>query len=334
MTGTANYVRSVALIGGSGNVGSHILKHLLATGVHNVTVLTRPTSTATFAPDAHLTVKKVDYTSEDSVAEALAGAGFLILALSASTPPTVHASIVKAAGRAGVPHVMPNYYGFGIGARAGTLSSDPIIGRFGKFIEDVEAVQGVSYTALVCGFWYEFSLGMGEQWYGFDLPNRRVTLYDQGTTKICTSTWEQCGKAVAALLSLPVTATGDGSPSLEEWKNAGLYIHSFCLSQRDMLDSLHRVLGTSDADWKITFQPAAERQKEGLQELQAGNRLGFAKAMYARLFFENGYGDYSTSGDMDDDKLGLEKEDLDEATRRAVKMVEEEGFGLRNLAAT
>jgi len=331
MAGTRNYIRSVALIGGSGKVGSYILKHLLATGMHNVTVLTRPVSTATFAPDTHLTVSKVDYTIEDSLVTALAGIDCLILALSTSTAPTVHASIVKAAAKAGVPHVMPNYYGFGLDSRAGDLSSDPIIGPFAKAIEDVKAVDGVSYTALVCGFWYEFSLGMGEQWYGFDIPNRKVTFYDQGTTKICTTTWEQCGKAVAALLRLPVTATGDGSPSLDKWKNAGLYIHSFCISQRDMLNSLHRVLGTSDADWKITYQSATERQREGIKELQAGNPLGFAKAMYARLFFASGDGDYSKTGNMDDDKLGLEREDLDETTRSVVKMVDD-GFGLCSLA--
>lgn len=219
---------------------------------------------------------------------------------------------------------MPNYYAYGIGARAGGLSSDPILGSFNKFIDDVKNVDtdGVNYVALICGFWYEFSLSLGEQWLGFDIKNRTVTMYDDGKRKINTSTWEQCGRAVAGLLSLPASKQGEGRPSVQDWKDQGLYISSFLLSQRDILDSLNRVLGTSDSDWKISYEPAEERYKKGLQEMQSGNRLGYAKAMYARLFFSSGEGDYETGHELDNGSLGLPKEDLDEATKRAIDMVD------------
>ena len=88
-----------------------------------------------------------------------------------------------------------------------------------------------------------------------------------------------------------------------------------------MLGSLRWVLGTTDADWQITYEDVKKRYQDGMQVLQSENMLGFAKAMYARLFFDSGEGDYQTGYVLDNEKLGVEKEDLDEVTKRAVGMV-------------
>jgi hypothetical protein len=145
-----------------------------------------------------------------------------------------------------------------------------------------------------------------------------VTFYDDGMKKINTSTWELCGEAVAKLLSLPIHSL---QPSLENWKNEGVYISSFLVSQRDILDSLHRVLGTTDADWKISYEPSEKRLKEGQEEFKQGNFLGFAKALYAGVMASD-KADYETGHESDNEKLGLSKESLDEATKRAVGMAE------------
>jgi hypothetical protein len=308
-------------------MGSHFLTSLLSTNKHSVTILTRPESTATFPSSPNVEVKSVSYDDENNLIDALRNHDFLIITLSAQSPPSTHSLIVSAAAKAGIPYIMPNYFAFGLGSRGGSLASDPILSRFGTYIDDVRNVTvpegGVkpSFVALCCGFWYEFSLSQGEPWFGFDIANRSVTLYDEGTVKINTSTWKQCGAAVAALLSLPVEGSGNSGLALEKWKDEGLYVSSFLISQREMLDSLHRVLGTTDEDWTITKEPVKERHQKGLEQLQQGDRLGFAKAMYARLFFPNEGGDYETGFELDNEKLGLVKEDLDEATRRAVDMV-------------
>ena len=304
----------------TGRIGTHFLKHILAAGTHNVTVLTRPGSNPSLP--ANVTVKEVDYTSESSIVSALRNQDFLTISLSVNAPPETHALIVSAAATAGVPYVMPNYFAFGLDARSGTLESDAILGSFRTAVDDVRKTDGISFVALCCGFWYEFSLALGEPWYGFDITKRRVTLYDDGKARINTTTWEQCGRALAALLQLPVAKEG-GGPAVEDWKDRGLYVSSFLISQRDMLDSLHRVLGTADADWEITYQDAKERQRIGFEELQAGHRTGFAKAMYARVFFPESGADFETGHELDNGLLGLPKEDLDEATRLAVQMAEE-----------
>lgn len=43
--------------------------------------------------------------------------------------------------------------------------------------------------------------------------------------------------------------------------------------------------------------------------------------MYARVFYPDGSGDYESSKGLDNEALGLPHEDLDEATKRAVEMV-------------
>ncbi|KAF2623528.1 NAD(P)-binding protein [Macroventuria anomochaeta] len=323
----ADYIRKVALVGASGKIGSHILSSILDTGKHSVTILTRPDSSATFPSSPNVNVVRVDYASEEDLISALRGHDFLVITLSVQTSPTNHALIVEAAAKAGVKWIMPNYWAFAPGPRGGTLSSDPLISSFGKFIDDVRNVSvpdgGVkpNWIALCCGFWYEFSLSQGEPWFGFDIKNRRVTLYDEGEVKINTSTWELCGNAVASLLSLPIASSEHGKPAVEDWKNQGIHISSFLISQREMLDSLNRVLGTSDEDWTITKDPVKTRYEKGLQQLQGGDRLGFAKAMYARCFFPGEGGDYETGYGLDNGKLGLPKESLDKATKRAVEMV-------------
>lgn len=51
-----------------------------------------------------------------------------------------------------------------------------------------------SYIAISTGFWYELGLSMPAG-FGIDLANRAVTLFDEGETKISTSTRARTGLA-------------------------------------------------------------------------------------------------------------------------------------------
>jgi hypothetical protein len=89
-----------------------------------------------------------------------------------------------------------------------------------------------------------------------------------------------------------------------------------------MLDSVHRLTGSSDKDWEIAYEPSSDRYEHGKAEMQKGLRTGFAKAMYARVFYPNGDGDFESSRGLDNDLVGLQKEEIDEITRGALDMVE------------
>jgi uncharacterized protein YbjT (DUF2867 family) len=302
-------------------MGSHILQSLLSRPTkHSITILSRPESSSPFP--SSVKVLKVDYTSASSITTALQNIDFLIITLPATASPDLHPRIVQAAAAAGVKYIMPNYFGYALSDPSSPRTPDPILDAFERSVNDVRNA-GVTFIALACGFWYEWSLGIGQNWYGFDIKARKVTFYDDGLKKINTSTWGLCGDAVAAIL--------DGD--LDQWANKAVHVSSFLVSQRDMLDSLHRVLGTSDADWEIEYQGSEERVKEAMSELQAGNRMGFPKALYAKTFFADGRGDFETKYGLDNGKLGLKGEELDEATRRTVELVEA-GFGFQSWVQT
>ncbi|KAF2424493.1 NAD(P)-binding protein [Tothia fuscella] len=311
----ANHIERVAIIGFTGRLGSHFIESLLATGKHTVTAITRAGGNHTVLSGARLAEVNYD-DGGDSLVAALRGQQFLIITLSISAPPDTHSKIVEAAARAGVPYIMPNIHGFDI--FNDSLREESVPGSSHMRYKNEVEESGAKWVVMVSGFWYEWSLALGEPCFGFDIKNKTVTFFDDGKTAINVSTWKRCGRALAALLSLPIDGA---SPAFSDWIGKPLYFDSFLVSQRDMLDSLNRVLGTTDADWTITSETTAQRQKDGQKELAEGSMRGFAKLMYSRVFFPGGGGDYTGKG-LANDALGLPKDDLDEATKRAVELAE------------
>ncbi|VUC24792.1 unnamed protein product [Clonostachys rosea] len=325
-SGFTNRIERVAIVGAGGDgVGNHMAKALLATGKHTVTAISRIGSTNTLPEGAK--VARVDYGDESSLVSALKGQQFLIITLSVTAPQETQGKLIAAAAKAGVPWVMPNCTGPDFINES--LAKENMIGAGVRASTDAIEKAGVSsWIALVCSFWYTHSLALGTGWFGFDFPNRKVNMIDDGKTRINTSTLEQCGRAIASLLSLKELPddANDTTPTISQWRNQPVYISSFLTSQRDMLDSIHRVLGTNDADWKIEYEPSESRYKRGLQLLQSGSHEGFGICMYTRTFYPNGDGNFQDK--LSNDVLGLPVEKLDDETAAAIKLVES-GYSYR-----
>lgn len=108
-TGFVNHIRNVAIVGASGQQGSHIVSELLAKGDHTVTAITREDSSGTF-PKA-VQVKKINYDSQDSIVAALKGQDALIITMSVRAPQEQVTKLIEAAGTAGVKWIVPNEWG-------------------------------------------------------------------------------------------------------------------------------------------------------------------------------------------------------------------------------
>ncbi|KAI0131881.1 hypothetical protein BJ170DRAFT_611615 [Xylariales sp. AK1849] len=319
----ANRIENVAIVGAGGHVGTHIVEHLLKTGKHVVKAITRPSSTNKL-PEG-IKVARVDYSSDDDAAlvVALQGQQVLIITMAVGAPGDSISKLVRAAAKAGVPYVMPNWFGHDSANK--TLCNDTLLSGMADSIRgDFDVLGSSSYLLLVCNFWYEFSLGGGPDRFGFDFKKRSVVLFDDGNVAINTSTWAQCGRAVASLLSLKELPDdeADRSPTLSQFRNGPIYISSFRLSQRNMFESVKRVTGTTDADWTITNESSEQRWKDGHAALQHGDTKGFTKQLYSRTFFPDGGGDYQSSQGLHNDILGLPAEDLDKATAIGIRMSE------------
>lgn len=291
---------------------------------------------------------KVDYNDEASLVSALKGQQILVITLSVRAPPDTQAKLVEAASKAGVPYVMPNAWGtdptnvqltekMGFGKRFGKssalkthqscvtggrpmLSTD--MSSTAAFTAQTKSLSNISWTAMACGCWYEFSLGGGPDRYGFDIAARSVTFFDDGATKINTSTFAQCGRALAAFLCLPLLPEDedDTRAAVAKWSDDVLRVSSFLVSQRDMFESVKRVTGTTDADWRISYEDSVGRCRRGMDAFAKGDVRGFVRGMYAAVFVPGAGGDYGSPNGLHNGVLGLsEVESLDEATKEAVR---------------
>ncbi|KAL8803971.1 MAG: hypothetical protein Q9182_002843 [Xanthomendoza sp. 2 TL-2023] len=317
-----NQIKNVAIVGATGTSGKYIVEALLAKGTHNITALTREGGT-TQMPSG-ISVKKIKYDDHSSIVSALRGQDALIITMAAQAPPEQQTKLIEAAAEAGVAWILPNEYGYDSANEA--LRNDiPVGAQKVQYTALIEKLGKSSWTGFCCGFWYEFSLGGGAERYGFDFKNRTLTLFDDGTQPIATTTFAQVGRGVANLLALPILRADekDTAPCLSDFKNRFAYVASFVVSQKDMLEPVLRATGTSRSDWKITHEDSKERHQRGLQMLRGGNYLGLVFAMYTRNFFPDGAGNHAETRGLDNEKLSLPKEDLDEVTRETVRMVED-----------
>jgi hypothetical protein len=280
---------------------------LLKTGKHTVTALTREGST-TKLPEGVIS-KPIDYSKTETIVEALKGQEALIITLPGQAPEGTELNLVTAAAEAGVKWILNDWCP---DTQNEELVADVPIFQPKVAIRKAIAELGKSnYISISTGFWYEWSLAIPAA-FGIDLLNRTAVLFDEGDVKITTSTWPQVGRAVAGILSLPIKAEGSEA-CLENLKNEVVYLKSFTVSQKDMLESVYRVTGTKEADWTITKESSSERFAKGTQEMYGGSREGFAKMLYTRVFYPDGCGDIEHKGTIND-LLGLPTEDIDAAT--------------------
>ncbi|KAH8689011.1 hypothetical protein BGW36DRAFT_433774 [Talaromyces proteolyticus] len=311
----SNYISKVAVVGAGGNSGKFMAEALLGTGKHIITAITRVDSDSKL-PDGVI-VKRVDYDQPDTLVEALKGQDALVITLSGFTPKETEKRLIEAAGEANVKWILPNEW-------CPDTENEALVNDVSVFQPKpatrriIEAIGKSSYICVSTGFWYEWSLAIAPA-FGFNFSDRSVTLFDEGKTKISISTWPQVGRAVAALLSLPIQAVDQTQQGcLENLKNKVVYINSFTISQMDMLESVLRVTDTKMEDWTITKEPSQERYSTGLDEIQEGKRIGFAKMMYTRVFFPDGCGDFEHNKGTINSLLDLPGEDIDAATRIAI----------------
>lgn len=208
-----------------------------------------------------------------------------------------------------------------------------MLGPVAKANRDEIERLGMQWITMCCGFWYDYSLAGGEPRFGFDFDQRSLTLYDDGKTKNSTSTLSQVGRAVARVLSLKEIPDdeNDKSLSVSQFLNKGVYIKSFVVSQNDIFESVKRVTGTTDSDWKITHEATKKRYEDGLAQVKRGNMADFSKMLYSRAFYPDDPNDLSTKAQ--NELLGLPDESLDESTKVGIDMVKDLQQRVERMAA-
>ncbi|KAI5919534.1 hypothetical protein F4810DRAFT_502289 [Camillea tinctor] len=314
MAPSPKQLRKVALAGATGTVGAPILKALLEAG-HTVTVLTRSTSTS--ALPSGVPVQRGSYEDESFAASALAGHDVLVLALN-HTAYAAQAPLIRAAAKAGVRYVVPCEFGSDLAHEK--LRSELLV--VGEALRDVgvDLVKakepyralaeelGVAWLGVTTGPWVELTMRLGG--YGVNVTKRAAALLDGGKTRASITTLTRVGESLAALLALP-------EGELATYGNGWVYFSSFTVSQRELLDSAIRATGTREEDWNVVDENSdgvVAKCKEGLakKDIMSGLRL------LTTLSFKEGYGGDFSAKVVDNKKLGLEPESLDEVMKGVV----------------
>lgn len=102
---SGNRINNVAIVGASGNSGSHMTASLLQLG-KTVTAITRENSTSKLPEGVR--IKHVNYDDLSTIVDALRGQDCFIITLSVTAPRDTQDKLIKAAAEAKVPWVMPN----------------------------------------------------------------------------------------------------------------------------------------------------------------------------------------------------------------------------------
>lgn len=225
------------------------------------------------------------------------------------------------------PWILPNEWDPDTADEA-LLRDVPLFASKPTILRSIADKEKSSYIAVITGFWYHYMLGNPGQLIGVDFEKKEVVFFDDGETLTCLSTWPQIGRAVAGLLSLPISISkedrhaGSEKQWSDDFRNGYAYMRSFRISQEEMFASVLRVTGTEESDWRISHQPARERFAKGKEQVNNGDRLGMARAMTVRVFFADqgeACGDFERTRGTVNELLKLPLEDLDEATKLGVE---------------
>ncbi|GLA70809.1 hypothetical protein AtubIFM55763_000983 [Aspergillus tubingensis] len=297
--------RRIVLVGATGALGSHILNALLDTGVHHISVITRPENGKIF--DNRVSVNRVDLDDEASLVRCLISQDALIIALSPESY-AKQISLIRAAAGARVPYIVPTEFG-----------SDPTHERLNReiglaemqkpFRALIEELGVSSWIGVVNGIFFDFNVRNG--FWGLDIRNRKVTFYDDGQVKINTSTLSWIAISLARFFSMP-------DEFIQQHRNTWIYFSSFLVSQRDVFESAIRMTRTVQADWevvRVNSKVAAQEAKKGMED---GDHMAVFSLLFA-LTFQEGFGSNFSDRLINYSAMGLSPPTLDSVVEGLVE---------------
>ncbi|RGP77047.1 hypothetical protein FLONG3_4876 [Fusarium longipes] len=290
-------IQKVAVIGGSGLLGSKVVASLLDTGFE-VTAITRNESSATFPEN--VTVKRVDITSIDSIKDAVTGQDAVV-----STATTMAAggqkTIIDAVIAARVPRFIPSE--FGVPSRQ---NRDKKLGKLlgakvqntDYLIKLAEQHDWFSWTGLSNGLFLDSGL---KNPYGFiDIKNRKFRIVDSGNEPYSTSSLAFVGKAVAAILKKPETTA-----------NMYLNIAGVTTTQNEVLKIVEQV---TEDKFDISYVSGTDLERIGDEKIANGDFSAFGNYL-EQFLFADGAGNALKGDENAIGMLGLEEENLEEVIK-------------------
>ena len=317
------YRKNVALIGANSRIGPGILDALIDTPEpFHIYLFLRPTSKPPPVQSRHITsVTLPDPATLEDLIDAFKDHGieYIVSALNAAQY-ELQKLLADAALAAGVRRYILADYG-------SCRSDDPYIldllpnfrrkrevrEHCMRLVEDEAASSSsisdpdhhFSWTSIFTGHFFDY--GLKSELLGLDIKHKNGILFDEGSDKWSTSTTAQIGRSVAAVLS--------NEERLKATANKILLIQSFRVSQRQVLNTVNRLLGHSK---QVEVEKVSSKQfvKDRIEGAADGDNEA-TEEMVAVLGIKRT--DWKGDSAFANEVLGLEEEDLTEVVKLALR---------------
>ncbi|KAI1084597.1 putative isoflavone reductase like protein P3 [Whalleya microplaca] len=215
---TSQEIRHVAVAGGTGLLGTHVVQCLVQSGRFNVTVLSREERNGVLA-GAQSTI--IDYGNKGSLTRALEGQDAVVSTLSRDAT-LLQLNLIDAAVAAGVKRFIPSEFGANLqNPETRRLINYRSKVQVEEYLEEKSNQGDITYTYIYNNIFMDWSIKTGVL---LNLKEARAHLYDGGERAVSMIRVPTAAQAVVAILT-----------HFEETKNRPVYIHEASLSQRQLL---------------------------------------------------------------------------------------------------
>ena len=318
------YRKNVALIGVNSRIGPAILDALLASPEpFHIYLFLRPTSKPPPVQSRHITpITLPDPASVHDITKVLHhyDIEFLVSALSAAQY-ELQKLLADASLAAGVRRYILADYG-------SCRSDDPYIldllpnfrrkrevrEHCMRLVEDQAACSSTtinpdsqfSWTSIFTGHFFDY--GLKSELLGLNIKEKKGILFDEGNDHWSTSTTAQIGKSVAATL--------ETDERLEATANKVLLIQSFRVSQRQVLNTINKLLQGKGKEVKVRKVSSKQFVKDRIEGAAKGDYEA-TEEMVAVLGIKRT--DWKGDSGVAHKILGLAEEDLTDVVRASLK---------------
>ncbi|KAI0861542.1 NmrA-like family protein [Xylaria cubensis] len=301
-------IKKVAIFGAAGNFGAPITSALTSAGF-DVTLISRPDSAS--ALPTGLPVVRVEYTDVDALATALAGQDAVVCVVG---PGAMGASkgMVDAAARAGVRRYIINDFGWGINEKS--LPEFKPLGESRQVAwncakeyaqRDEGKENGFTWTGITIGNPIDWALAKFPR-MGFNVAERRATIYDAGTEEFTGTTLEGIGQSVVGVLQHPA-----------ETANRFVKVRSIQVSQNALLAAFQKA--TKEEKWVVERSTTQKTLEDGRNKHAQGLN-GWVLDLLVFQLYAPGEARciVASREDSDSSLLGVREESVEEVVEKAL----------------
>lgn len=262
MADSTTSLKNVLLIG-TGNAGGPILRELVNNKSKlNIHVFTRKENDPSLEEykAQGVTIVKGDPKDKTSLVNALKGIDVIISTVG-SRGFDDQFTFIDAAIEAGVKRFIPSEFGVNHNHPALGGENHPVFSKLcktAKLLEEKAKEGKITYTLFHSGSWPEWGLKNG--FLGFNLAEKKATIFGDGNKKTPFSTLESVSKYVVAAILNPAAS-----------ENKDLKLADFQITQNELLEALEKATGTK---WTTTTVSSDELKKKAAESLQKGDYSG------------------------------------------------------------